>query len=92
VDPVVKKEDEAPKPTPPPIPRPPLPFKRDDFKSGPTNKPSAPMNADLDDDDDDDDDFKIPSAKIHNWGELLSGDDDEDDDAGDDDDMDDDYI
>jgi len=48
----------------------------------------------LDDEDDDMDDFKIPSAKIHNWGELLSGadEDEEEQDSNDDDDMDDDYI
>ena len=50
------------------------------------------MDSDLDDEEDDMDEFKIPSAKIHNWGELLTGDDEDDEDASDDDDMDDDYI
>jgi hypothetical protein len=74
----------------PPKPSPLDLLKRDEFKSPPPSKGPS-MDSDLDDDEDDLDDFKIPSTKIHNWGELLTSDEDEDE-ADSDDDMDDDYL
>ncbi|HMT29395.1 MAG TPA: hypothetical protein PKD91_08970 [Bacteroidia bacterium] len=57
-------------------------FEEDDFKGKVVTKVTE-IESDLDAADDDIDDFKLPGEKLHNWGELLTGDEDEEDDDDD---------